>query len=283
MTYTEIKIQFSVQTSDEQKEIHVAELGDLGCESFTTEGWQVSAYIQTSDFIDNREDLLNYLSTITNATYEIKEMENKNWNEVWEANFEPIVVNESCAVRAPFHSPMHYPTELIIMPRMAFGTGHHQTTQLMIEEILMMDVKGKTGLDMGCGTGVLAIAALIKDAFYMDAIDIDEWAYDNVIENATHNGVEKKISAYWGDASLLEKEGVLATATYDFILANINRNILLRDMPIYLEHLKEGGEILFSGFLEDDVPLMQTKGVELGLTFVKESNRDKWYMVKFKK
>lgn len=283
MTYTEIKIQFSVQTSDEQKEIHVAELGDMGCESFTTEGWQVTAYIQTPDFIKNREEILSYLSTISNSTNEIKEMENKNWNEVWEANFEPIVVNEQCAVRAPFHTPMHYPIELIIMPRMAFGTGHHQTTQLMIEEILTMDVKGKTGLDMGCGTGVLAIAALVKDAFYMDAIDIDEWAYDNVIENATHNGVEKKISAYWGDASLLEKEGLLAPANYDFILANINRNILLRDMPIYLEHLNEGGEILFSGFLEDDVPLMQKRGAELGLTFSKENHRDKWYMVKFKK
>lgn len=283
MTYTEIRIQFSAPVSEEQKEIYVAELGEMGCESFIEEGWCQLAYIQTSDFVRSSDDIIHYLSTIENAKYEIKEMENKNWNEIWESNFDSIVVNDKCAVRAPFHAPMGYPTEIIIMPRMAFGTGHHQTTQLMIDEILQMNIKGQTGLDMGCGTGVLAIAALIREAFYMDAIDIDEWAFDNVMENATYNGVVKKISAYWGDASLLEKDGVLETATYDFILANINRNILIRDMPIYLNHLKMGGEILFSGFLEDDVPMIRKRGEELGLIFVKESNRNKWYMVKFKK
>lgn len=283
MRYTEIKVTFTTTTSEEQKEIIVAELGDMGCESFVEEGWQLSAYIQTEEFVRNREDIINYTSTITNSKCEIKEMENKNWNEVWETNFSPIVVNENCAVRAPFHEPMHYATELIIMPRMAFGTGHHQTTQLMIEEILAMEVEGLSGLDMGCGTGVLAIAATIKGAQHVDAIDIDEWAFDNVMENAAHNSVEGKITAFWGDASLLEMGGSLVEVQYDFILANINRNILVRDMPIYLSHLKEGGEILFSGFLEDDVIIMQKRGEELGLTTEKVNNRDKWYMVKFKK
>lgn len=279
MIYTEIKIVFNRSVTDDTKGIYIAELGDLECESFVEEGRQLLAYLQTADFVKNREEILSYLCTIPNAIYEIKEMEDKNWNEVWESNFESITVNEMCAVRAPFHAPMNAPVELIIMPRMAFGTGHHQTTQLMIEEILQMDVEGKTGLDMGCGTGVLAIAALVRGAVHMDAIDIDEWAYDNVMENATHNGVEKKITAFWGDASLLEKE----TTLYDFIFANINRNILLRDMPIYLNRLKNGGEILFSGFLEDDVPMMKERANELGLAFQKVCPKEKWFMLKFQK
>lgn len=283
MKYTEIKLLFQSSVSDDTKGIYIAELGDLGCDSFSEEGWQLLAYIQNGDFAKNSEEIKSYLSSIPNSKYEIKEMEDKNWNEVWESNFDPIVVNEMCAVRAPFHEPMDYPIELVIMPRMAFGTGHHQTTQLMIDEILQMDIKDKKGLDMGCGTGVLAIAALIKEASYIDAIDIDEWAYDNVMENATHNGVEKKISAYWGDASLLEKDGTLENEQYDFILANINRNILTRDMPIYLTHLKNGGEILFSGFLEDDITIMKNRGTELGLTFVKVNSKDKWHLLKFRK
>lgn len=277
MVYTEIKIVFSQSVNDDTKGIYIAELGDLGCESFAEEGRQLLAYIQSSDFLSNEEEIIEYTRSIPNSKYEVKEMEDKNWNEVWEANFEPITVNEICSVRAPFHAPSNAPVELIIMPRMAFGTGHHQTTQLMIEEILRMDVEHKTGLDMGCGTGVLAIAALVRGATHMDAIDIDEWAYDNVMENATHNGVEGQITAFWGDASLLEKEGT----QYDFILANINRNILLRDMPIYLSRLKTGGEILFSGFLEDDVPMMKERAAELGLAFQKVCPKEKWYMLKF--
>lgn len=281
MEYTEIKITLPASLSDDIKGIYISELGDLGCDSFSEERNFLMAYIPSTLYLQSKDAISAYINTLPNCKSEIKVIADQNWNELWESNFSTIIVNERCAVRAPFHEPTGYETEIIIMPRMAFGTGHHQTTQLMIDEILNMDVKGKSGLDMGCGTGVLAIAALIKGAFYMDAIDIDEWAYDNVMENAKHNAVDAKISAYWGDAALLENEGILATQQYDFIFANINRNILMRDMPIYLNRLKHEGEILFSGFLEDDVEMMKNRAFEFGLQFEKVASRDKWYMLKF--
>lgn len=282
MKYSEIRLTFLASVSDEAKEILIAELGELGCDSFMDEGRQLSAYIQTSDLEETKAEITSLLDIIPKMTYQIKEMEDKNWNEEWESNFDKIIVNDSCAVRAPFHEPLGYETEIVIMPRMAFGTGHHQTTQLMIEEILKMELSGKKGLDMGCGTGVLAIAALIKGASFMDAIDIDEWAYDNVIENGENNGVKDKIQPFWGDASLLES-GELKDARYDVIFANINRNILIRDMEIYVSRMAEESAILFSGFLEDDVPLIRERGEALGLDFVEYHSKDKWFMVKFVK
>lgn len=282
MKYTEIRLSFLSSVNDETKEIYIAELGELSCDSFMDEGRQLSAYIQTCDLETNREEIISFLDGLPKVNYEIKEMEDKNWNEEWESNFDKIIVNEHCAVRAPFHEPLGYDTEIIIMPRMAFGTGHHQTTQLMIEEILKMELTGKKGLDMGCGTGVLAIAALVKGASFMDAIDIDEWAYDNVIENGENNGVRDKIQPFWGDASLLET-GELREACYDMIFANINRNILIRDMQIYVSRMAEGATILFSGFLEDDVPLIRERAESLGLDFVAYHSKDKWFMVKFVK
>ena len=283
MEYTEIRLMLPNSISEDVKGIYISDLGDLGCDSFSEERNFLMAYIPSPDYKKNIEEISTYLNTIPNSKSEIKVIADQNWNELWESNFDTIIINDKCAVRAPFHEPLGYETELVIMPRMAFGTGHHQTTQLMIDEILACDLKGKSGLDMGCGTGVLAIAALVRGAFYMDAIDIDEWAYDNVIENALNNSVGANISAYWGDAALLEKEGILVGQSYDFIFANINRNILLRDMPIYLDRLKQNGEILFSGFLEDDVDMMKNRASELGLTFDKVSSRDKWYMLKFRK
>lgn len=283
MKYTEIKIMFLSNISEDDKGICIAELGDLGCDSFAEEGRQLSAYIENDLYATNKEAIGEYLKTLPKNRTDIKEMEDKNWNEVWESNFEPIIINANTAVRAPFHEAMGYENEFIIMPRMAFGTGHHQTTQLMIEGIFASDMEGKKVLDMGCGSGVLAIAALKKGAVSADAIDIDEWAYDNVMENATHNGVQSKIRAFWGDASIIDGGGVCENEEYDFIFANINRNILLRDMEIYLRRLRSRGEILFSGFLETDIDMMCEHATGLGLKLKYSGSRDKWYMLQFSK
>lgn len=283
MEYTEIKLNLSNSVDENTKGIYISDLADLGCDSFSEERNFIMGYIPSVDYVKNVEEISIYLASIPRCTNEIRTIADQNWNELWESNFTTITVNDRCTVRAPFHEKIGSEIEIVIMPRMAFGTGHHQTTQLMIDEILNLNLKGKIGLDMGCGTGILAITALMRGASYMDAIDVDEWAYDNVLENARHNDVESKISAYWGDAALIEGEGILSTQMYDFIFANINCNILLRDMSLYIERLKTGGEILFSGFLDSDVERMKNGANELGLEFVNLFSRDKWYMLKFKK
>ena len=283
MEYTEIKLTLQKSISEDTKGIYISDLGDLGFDSFSEEGNLVMAYIPSVDYQKNIDEISTYLKSIPNCNSEMKIVADQNWNALWESNFDTIIVNDKCAIRAPFHEPLGYDVEIVIMPRMAFGTGHHQTTQLMIDEVLNSDMQGKMGLDMGSGTGILAIAAVISGASYVDAVDIDEWAYDNITENTVRNSVDAKISSYLGDASLFEGEGILSGQTYDFILANINRNILLRDMPIYLSRLKSKGEILFSGFLESDVDILKEKANMLGLTFLKVATREKWYMLKFVK
>ena len=193
---------------------------------------------------------------------------------MWESNFEPIEVEGRCSIRAPFHVPRpDLPFDIVIMPKMAFGTGHHATTQLMVEEILDMPLDGLCGLDMGSGTAVLSILAVKKGAARMDAIDIDQWAYANSRENIAANGLEDRITPRQGDASLL------AGRRYDFVLANINRNILLADMPRYAQALREGGELIMSGILERDVEAIGERAVGLGLRPEGMRVREGWAVV----
>lgn len=283
MEYVEIKLILPNSVDENTKGIYISDLADLGCDSFSQEKNFIMGYITSVDYAKSIKEISCYIESIPHCTNEIKIIADQNWNELWESNFTTITINDRCTVRAPFHEKVGSEIEIIIMPRMAFGTGHHQTTQLMVDEILNMNLIGKSGLDMGCGTGILAITALIRGASYLDAIDVDEWAYGNVMENAKHNSVEPKISAYWGDAALLEGDGILSTQLYDFIFANINCNILLRDMSIYVDRLKTDGEILFSGFLDSDVERMKNRATELGLEFIELFSRDKWYMLKFSK
>lgn len=205
-------------------------------------------------------------------------IESQNWNALWEQNFTPVDVDGRILIRAPFHaSQPGYELEVVVMPRMAFGSGHHATTCLVASALCDLSLTGKRGLDMGCGTGVLAIVAAKRGAATVDAVDIDEWAEANCRENAAANGLAERIVPMLGDA------GRIAGRKYDFIAANINRNILTMDMPAYAEALDTGGDLLMSGFLEEDVPVIEARARACGLDPVEVRMRDGWAMVHVKK
>lgn len=273
MNYIEFTFSSEKMMSEDESGLYMALLGGMGFESFREEGKDLFGYITVGDYNDNREDIEDYLNSLSLSVVR-KEIEKENWNALWESNFEPIVVSEKCVVRAPFHAPSGAEIEVVIMPKMSFGTGHHQTTRLMMEAILGGDVYGKKCLDMGCGTAVLAILAAMRGAASVDAIDIDEWAYENGLENAADNGVADVVNLFCGDAELLKEQ------RYDVILANINRNILLRDMKRYVGVLNDGGELYMSGFLEEDVDTLLEEALRQGLCKVDVAQKEKWCMLK---
>ncbi|ASV32525.1 50S ribosomal protein L11 methyltransferase [Maribacter cobaltidurans] len=270
-----MEYQFIVEPVQPVSDILIAELGEVGFESFVEEETGVLAYIQKGDW---HEDILEGVSILENTdfkiSYEAKEIEQENWNATWEQNFQPILVNDVCMVRAPFHEKKEIEYDIIIEPKMSFGTGHHETTHMMLQHILHLDLEGKTVLDMGCGTGVLAILASKRGAKKIDAIDIDNWCYLNSLENVERNGIHN-ISVLEGDASLLDGN------KYDIIIANINRNILLKDIPKYKHSLSEGGVLLVSGFYRKDLPLISEKCHELGLRIEKNIEKNNWVAAKY--
>jgi len=266
---------FSVVPKELGSEILIAELGEKPFESFieTTDGF--SAYIQknlyTKDLLD---DIYLLQSSEFNISYTIEEIDQVNWNEEWEKNFEPIDIDGKCHIRAPFHPKTTAEYDIVIEPKMSFGTGHHETTHMMIQQILETNLQNLKTLDMGCGTAILAIFAEMKGAKPIDAIDIDNWCYLNSIENAERNNC-KEISVYEGDAELLRDK------KYDLIIANINRNILLNDMQHYVNCLNKNGIILLSGFYNEDIPFIDASCLEKGLTFVKKFERNNWVSLKY--
>ena len=267
---------FIVEPKELGSEILVAELGELPFESFVDTEFGITAYIQKNLWNENIIDDLFILDNPDFViSYKIEEIEQVNWNEEWEKNFEPIDVDGNCHVRAPFHPKTNAEFDIIIEPKMSFGTGHHETTHMMIQHLLETDVRNMKTLDMGCGTAILAILAEMKGAKPIDAIDIDNWCYLNSIENAERNNC-KNITVYEGDAALLKDK------KYDLIIANINRNILLNDMQAYVDCLNPNGTILFSGFYEDDIPFINASCLEKGLTFIKKFQRNNWVSLKYK-
>jgi ribosomal protein L11 methyltransferase len=275
MTNIYLGFHFSVAPKELGSEILIAELGEKPFESFieTTDGF--SAYIQKDLYT---KDILNdiYLlhSNEFTISYTIEEIAQVNWNEEWEKNFDPIDVDGKCHVRAPFHPKTNAEFDIIIEPKMSFGTGHHETTHMMIQHLLETDVTNLKTLDMGCGTAILAILAEMKGAKPIDAIDIDNWCYLNSIENTQRNNCQE-ITAYEGDANLLKDKN------YDVIIANINRNILLNDMQLYVDSLKKDGILLLSGFYNEDIPFIDASCTEKGLTFVKKFERNNWVSLKY--
>jgi len=266
---------FSVEPKELGSEILVAELGELPFESFIDSDSGIVAYIQKQFWTENILDDLHILSSAEfQVSYTIEEIDQVNWNEEWEKNFEAIEVDGICHVRAPFHPKTDAKFDIVIEPKMSFGTGHHETTHMMIQHLLETDVAGKKTLDMGCGTAILAILAEMKGAQPIDAIDIDNWCYLNSIENAERNNCTQ-ITVYEGDADLLKGK------KYDLIIANINRNILLNDMQTYVDCLNKEGVLLLSGFYSDDIPFIDASCTEKGLTYVKKFERNNWVSLKY--
>ena len=270
-----IGYDFIVSPLQPATEILIAELGYVGFDSFVESEKGVTAYIQKDKWNAFILDDINILSSKEfEITFEFNEIEQTNWNEEWEKNFEPIVVDNQVTVRAPFHDKPTTKYDLVIEPKMSFGTGHHETTYMMIQHILKNDFKNKSVLDMGCGTGVLAILAEKVGANELDAIDIDNWSYVNSLENVERNNCEK-VSVYEGDVKLLDGNN------YDIIIANINRNILLADIPRYTKCLNKNGTLFLSGFYKEDIQMIESKCNEDMLKLEEIIERGQWVSLKF--
>lgn len=271
-----LEYAFTVTPLQPNSDILMAQLGAVGFESFLETDEGVLAYIQAGDA---KPDLLFEVPILQEArvriSHNIKEIPQENWNADWERNFEPITVGGRCTVRAPFHEEDGAEYDIVITPKMSFGTGHHETTHMMLQQILDMPMTGTKVLDMGCGTGVLAILAAMRGAVEITAIDIDVWCYENATENVGTNGFPN-ILVKQGDVGAIDK-----TALFDVIIANINRNILLKDMEDYTGHLKSGGILLLSGFYTEDSAMIQEKCKELGGRLEKNLVKNNWVSSKY--
>jgi ribosomal protein L11 methyltransferase len=278
-TTDQIYVEYSFKLTPRQpwNDVLMAQLGEVGFESFIDTEDGIKAYVLQS--LDS-EHILDTIDLMDNDLCDIAfakaDMPATNWNEEWEKNFDPITVNNRCEVRAPFHKASGVEFDIVIEPKMSFGTGHHQTTHMMIQHLLEENVAGLDVLDMGSGTGVLGILAQMRGAAAVDAIDIDTWCYENAQENVERNKMDK-VNVILGGAEQL------AGKSYDFIIANINRNILLQDIPVYAKSLKSGGTILFSGFYEDDLEHIKNKCNECGIVYDSHLKKDNWIAAKMLK
>ena len=282
MFYTELTFHITPHVEDITDAL-IAGLGELGYDSFSYTDDGFKAYIPSKDFkaeqVEEME-ILSFFQSLYAITWEKAEIENQDWNKIWEENFTPILVQDRILVRAGFHPTIeNIEHEIIIDPKMSFGTGHHATTALMLETILEMksQFSNKKVLDMGCGTGILSIMSAQAGATSLTGIDIDEWAYNNAMENIATNNV-KNIRILIGDASLLDGKD-----QYDIILANINRNILLNDMHAYANVLNPNGYLIMSGFYTEDIPIIREEAERLGLTYKSNKIKDNWTAVVFHK
>ncbi len=270
-----IAYSFQVEPLQPASEILTAELGYAGFESFIETDFGITAYIQKQDWNESILDDIQIMKSDEFSISHTKEnIEQTNWNKEWEKNFNPIMVDDLCTVRAPFHEKPNTKYDIVIEPKMSFGTGHHETTHMMIQHILNNDFTDKSVLDMGCGTGVLAILSEMKGAKPIDAIDIDNWCYLNSLENVERNNCQN-ISVYEGDANLIKDR------KYDIILANINRNILVKDIKVYASCLNKNGMLVLSGFYKNDIPILEGECRKHMLKLDEKLERNNWVSLKF--
>lgn len=261
--------------SEDVADAIAASLGDVGFDGFTQSDKELFAYIPAKDYRDglvDEDQIIAFFRQNFKITERVGDVPDKDWNAEWEAHFTPIKVDNDIMIRAGFHeADPNVAYDIVIEPKMSFGTGHHATTVLMLRSILSLgNLAGKQVLDMGCGTGILSLLASKRGAEHIVGIDIDEWAFENAGENMRKNGVDN-ISVKIGDATLLEKEG-----EFDVILANINRNILLRDMQYYVTHLVSAGTMIISGFYEHELPMLINEAERLGLKYVSHMVQNDW-------
>lgn len=272
-----ILLSCKINPSESGNDIITAQLSDLDFESFEETEHGVNAYIQARYFDEEKVKTLFYSLENIEVEYEQKLIPAQNWNSVWESNFEPVIIDAKCSVRAPFHSkPEGVEFDLVIEPKMSFGTAHHETTSLMISYLLKTDVEGKDVLDMGCGTAVLAILAGMKGAKNITAIDIDPWPVENAKENARNNNIPQ-LEVIMGGAEQLGK------IMFDMILANINRNVLVADMVAYSNVLNNNGTLFLSGFYKEDLEQITNTAFENGLEFVSFETKNNWTAAQYLK
>lgn len=274
MDFIEVTLKVNADFAD----ILIAELGELGFDAFVETEDGFSAYVEEDKY--NQQDLEEVLARYADfvqVEYTVQKIERQNWNEEWERNFEPLFIGGQVSVRASFHEkPAEAKYDIVINPKMSFGTGHHETTTLMIENQLTLDHLGKRVLDMGCGTGILAIMAGELGAAEIVAVEIEDWTVENARENAELNGYGNI------DVRLGGAETIAGDEPYDIILANINRNVLLEDMPAYKAVLKPEGYLLLSGFYTEDLPMIEQRCEELGLTYGSHRVKNNWVSAIFK-
>ncbi|WP_337041909.1 50S ribosomal protein L11 methyltransferase [Emticicia sp. 17c] len=270
-------IELTLQIDADFVEILMAELGELGFESFVETDEGLDAYVQEEIFDDLAvKQMLETYAERTAISYAFKKIARQNWNEEWEKNFQPIQIGDEVYVRADFHEPRpDFPYEIIITPKMSFGTGHHETTSMVMAHQLTIPHEGKKVLDVGTGTGILAVLAAKLGASAISAFDIDEWSVENTLENIGLNQTSN-ISVRLGT---IENE---PADTYDIILANINRNILLQQIPLYVNFLKKQGELIISGFYEKDIADIQVVAEAAGLKKIAQLSKNNWAAVVFK-
>lgn len=267
-----IEVIFKIEPLHPWQEILLAYLGELPYDSFVEQSDGLKAYIIEKDYSSSALDSIceELKAQISYTTQLVKQ---QNWNARWESDFQPVKVGEACGIRADFHEPLAVEHEIVITPKMSFGTGHHATTFGMMEQMLKMNFSGKRILDMGCGTAVLAILAEKLGASEVQGIDIDHWAYNNSLENLAMNQCQNIQISIGGSEQIKH--------SFDGILANINRNVLLNDIPTYAAALKKEGFILFSGFYSEDLALIQEKSSASGLSYVQHTNKDNWVAAQF--
>ncbi|MGJ1448189.1 50S ribosomal protein L11 methyltransferase [Sphingobacterium spiritivorum] len=276
MKYSEVI--FTCNSAEEwQQDLLIAELAEIGFDTFEDTESGFAGYIPSANLdLQQLETVLLHAPEGLEVHYIINDLEEQNWNKLWESNFNPIVVDDQCYVRATFHEHKEqYPYEIIIDPKMSFGTGHHQTTSMMLSFILENDFEGKEVLDMGCGTGILAILASFRGATHVFAVDYDPICIDSVEENKIRNqvsNIESQVGSY----------EVLEGRLFDTIVANINRNILLEQFEQYAASLKDKGELYISGFYDgEDLAILSDKAKQLGFSFVMKKVLDDWCSAKF--
>ena len=277
-------LEFTFQTTpctEVVNDVLSAVLAEAGFESFVEQTDGINAYIQKALYNEStlKEALAEFPLPDVNIEYNYTEAEDRNWNEEWEKNFfQPIVIDNRCVIHSTFHKDVPQAEyDIVINPQMAFGTGHHETTSLIIGELLDSDLQEKSLLDMGCGTSILAILARMRGATPCTAIDIDEWCVRNSLENIELNRVDN-IDVFQGDASSLKDKG-----PFDIIIANINRNILFNDMKHYVSRMNQGGSLLMSGFYANDIPVIQAEAENNGLHLIHHREKNQWAVVLFRK
>lgn len=272
MEYIELDIK--LYQSEKFRDILFAQLHEIKFESCSYDENGMKAYIPAKLFdYDTVEKILSEFSSLTNLSFIINRLTQKNWNLEWEHNYSPVFINDRCVIRAHFHDSFdNIEYEIVITPKMSFGTGHHATTSLMIDEMFQLELQGKSVLDVGTGTGVLAILASKFGAKDIVGVDIDEWAFKNAQENAVLNDISN-IDFVHGDVGSISNRGV------DFVLANINRNIILKDIKNYVSVMKKNASLLLSGFLEEDISIVLQKASQFGLELITKKNKNKWQML----